>query len=247
MATFADFPYEIVEASGENALALWEKLKKAGRGAPVVLGGDHLDNLLLPFDPMNEQRLEPVKEILVAAAALTFPDDLLKFRRDENARATASLKAMGFLTGAEGEEEDFEPPLGDWPAEPSYDPGLSVAYELVTKRSRPLVHIALIPTDDPTTIPAYMRWGNWNACPPPAYHVAALRAWRDRYGAELIGLGSDVINLRVARRPATREEALDLARVQHVYCNDIIDQGWGSYRAAAAGLMESDWWFFWWD
>ena len=30
-------------------------------------------------------------------------------------------------------------------------------------------------------------------------------------------------------------------------CNDIIDQGMGSYRALAAGLMASDWWFFWWD
>jgi hypothetical protein len=117
----------------------------------------------------------------------------------------------------------------------------------VTKEPKPLVHIALIPTDDPTAIPAFMQWGHWNACPPPAYHVAALRAWRDKYGAELIGLGSDVINLRVARRPATREEALDLARVQHVYCNDIIDQGVGTYRALAAGLMENDWWFFWWD
>ena len=38
MSTFADFPYEIVETSGENALARWEELKKAGRGSPVVLG-----------------------------------------------------------------------------------------------------------------------------------------------------------------------------------------------------------------
>jgi hypothetical protein len=77
--------------------------------------------------------------------------------------------------------------------------------------------------------------------------VAALRAWRDKYGAELIGLGSDVINLRVARKPATREEALELARIQHVYCNDIIFQGVGTYWALAAGLMRDDWWFFWWD
>ena len=109
------------------------------------------------------------------------------------------------------------------------------------------MHIALIPTNDPTAIPAYMRWGNWNACPPPAYHVAALRAWRDNYGAELIGLGSDVINLRVSRKPATRDEALDLARIQHVYCNDLIDQGVGSYRAQAFQLLAHDWWFFWWD
>jgi hypothetical protein len=71
----------------------------------------------------------------------------------------------------------------------------------------------------------------------------AARIW----GAELIGLGSDTINLRVSRKPGTREEALELARAQYVYCNDIIDQGVGSYRELAAGLMASDWWFFWWD
>jgi hypothetical protein len=35
--------------------------------------------------------------------------------------------------------------------------------------------------------------------------------------------------------------------VQYAYCNDIIDQGVGSYPALAAELMARDWWFFWWD
>ena len=48
-------------------------------------------------------------------------------------------------------------------------------------------------------------------------------------------------------KPVTREEALNLARVQYAYCNDIIDQGVGSYRALAAELMAHHWWFFWWD
>jgi hypothetical protein len=182
-------------------------LKRAGRGAPVVLGGDHLDNLLLPFDPTCQEERKPVEEVLAVAAALAFPDDLYKKRRDDHARAVASLRKVRFLTGAGDDDDDPEPPLGDWPDEPSYDPGLSVAYDRTTSHLRPLVHSALIPTDDPTAIPAYMRWGNWNACPPPAYHVAALRAWRDLYGAELVGLASDVVNLRVARRPATKRRS----------------------------------------
>jgi hypothetical protein len=50
-----------------------------------------------------------------------------------------------------------------------------------------------------------------------------------------------------SRRPTTREEALDLARAHQAYCNDVIDQDVGSYRALAAGLMAIDWWSFWWD
>ena len=244
MTAFANFPYEIVEADGENALAKWEELKNAGRGAPVVLGSD-LDNLLGPFASVEWARPKPTEEILAAADAMSFPDGLHKLRRDERAAAMAALKNMA-LSADFGDEED-EAPLGEWPTETSFSPGLSVAYDIRTGEPRPKVHIALIPTDDPTAIPAYMRWGNWNACPPAACHVAALRAWRDLYGAELIGLGADTINLRVSRKPATREEALELARVQHIYCSDIIDQGVGSYRALAAELMAHDWWFFWWD
>lgn len=245
MTTFADFPYELVETSGENALVRWEELKNAGRGAPVVLGADDPDNLLFPFDPVNRARLKPIEDILAAAEAINFPADLYRFRQDEYAEAVAALKGMGH--SADFKDEDHEPPLGDWPAEPSYAPGLSVAYHLLTGQPKSTVYIALIPTSDPTAIPAYMNWGNWNQCPPPAYHVAALRSWRDIYGAELIGLGADTINLRVSRRPATRDEALELARVHYAYCNDIIDQGVGAYRPLAAGLMTNDWWFFWWD
>ncbi len=245
MTTFANFPYEVVETTGENALAKWGELKNAGRGAPVVLGDDELDNLLFPFDPMHRARLKPIEEILAAARTINFPDDLFKLRRDAHAEAKVYFRQITSL--ADFDDKECEAPLGDWPAETSYGADLSVAYNVGTGRLKSTVPIALIPTDDPTAIPAYMRWGNWNECPSPAYHVAALRAWRDRYGAELIGLGADTINLRASRRPATREEALDLAREQYFYCNDIIDQGMGSYRKLAAGLMASDWWFFWWD
>ena len=87
MIGFANFPYEILETSGENALAMWEELKDAGRGAPVVLGEDDLDNLLVPFEPIYRERLEPVENILAAAEAINFPEDLFKRRRDEYAEA----------------------------------------------------------------------------------------------------------------------------------------------------------------
>ncbi|WP_278985274.1 DUF4253 domain-containing protein [Sphingobium yanoikuyae] len=92
-----------------------------------------------------------------------------------------------------------------------------------------------------------MRWGNWNACPSPEIHVAALRYWHHRYGAELIGLNGDTINMRASRRPSTKAEALNLARDQFYYCADIVYQGTETLAPLAAGLMDSDWWFFWWD
>jgi hypothetical protein len=96
-------------------------------------------------------------------------------------------------------------------------------------------------------MPAYLHWGQWNGCPAPEYQIAALRSWRERFGAELVGLSRDVMNVRVQSRPPTREVALELAREQYVYCSDIVDQGVQTLSALAAVLMESDWWYFWWD
>jgi hypothetical protein len=241
----ANFPFEVVETNGEDALAKWEELKKAGRGAPVVLGSKIKDYLPV-LNPEQTVRLPPVHDILAGAASINFPEDLLRFRCEEFARAMAVLSKMNPSISAEPEEE-YEPPLGEWPAEVSDSPALSVVNDFATRKVRSNVQIALIPTDDPTTIPAHLHWGHWNACPPAAYHVAAFRTWRDRYGAELVGIDGDTLNFLVSRKPATHEEALELARVQYMYCNDIIDQGVGSLRALAAELMANDWWFFWWD
>jgi hypothetical protein len=140
-----------------------------------------------------------------------------------------------------------EPRIGEWPMEPMGAPQLSVATETLTGAPLEKVLIVTLPTDDSSTIPAYLHWGHWNGCPAPEYHVAALRSWRERFGAELVGLSHDVMNVRVKSRPSTREAALDLAREQYVYCSDIVDQGVQTLSALAAVLMESDWWYFWWD
>ena len=79
------------------------------------------------------------------------------------------------------------------------------------------------------------------------HHVAALRSWRARYAVELVGLSFDVMNLRTAKRPWTREISLALAREQYAYCNDIIDRIRDTYSALAATLMVSDWWYFRWN
>jgi hypothetical protein len=146
-----------------------------------------------------------------------------------------------------GMSSEYGPELGEWPTTVPEMPQLSVAVDLRSGSPLAQVYIVTVPTDDWTTIPAYLRWGNWNDCPAPEYHVAALRSWRDRFGAELIGLSHDVMNIRVRRRPSNRAEALDLAREQYSYCSDIVEQGVGSLSALAAALMEHDWWFFWWD
>lgn len=212
-----------------------------------------------------------VETILTEASKIHFPDDLIAKRKADDQQAIESLRARlakdtnmplptEIIVTPEGKrvlsrdetlsrmmEQPHEPPVGEWPKEKQESPGLTVVADLLKGTPFPSVRIALIPTTDWTTIPAYLHWGGWNECPPPEYHVAAFRSWRDRYGAGLVGLSSDTLNLRVQKRPSTREEALSLAREQYAYCSDIVEQGTQNYSTLAATLMESDWWFFWWD
>lgn len=235
----AALKYERVTVSGIDALTEWEKLKSAGRGWPVIVGGDDdLERIADQFtmaDPdvsgvsIPGMELRSPKDILLAAANLDFPNDFKKW------------------SGAY-QEGDLKAPEGDWPGKVDSGPrGPSVATDIVSGKFHDRVHILLIPTDKGWEVPAFLRWGDWNACPPPEYHVAALRAWHSNFAADLIGMNGDTMNLRVASRPKNRSSAMKLAREQYGYCPDIIDQGVGTVSALAATLMSSEWWYFWWD
>lgn len=233
----ARFPYRHIVVPGGDALATWERLRTTSEGWPVIVGGDEdfariVEQFGLEDPALPHQKPRTPAQIIDAAGAIRLPETLEQLWRDEY---------------DDPEDGARLPETGDWPS-PAEDvqPGLTVANDLGGK---PLarVHIIVLPTRDSAEAPAYLRWGDWNACPSPEVHVAVLRDWKRRYGTELVAISGDVLNLRSARRPASREEALALAREQYFYCADIVDQGTGTLAPLAAGLMSSDWWFFWWD
>lgn len=263
----AAFPYPHVEAEGRDAFATWHLLKGQDRGVPIVVGGD--DDLARVAEALLPSRKPRRPEAILAAAnKLRFPDDLAALRKREAQEAhDAALKAWrehpddpGFTfteLNENGEQRTLskaetwqrllappqEPALGDWPAAAvAPQQGLSVVRDVPTGKLLDKVHIVLLPAKDWTEAPALLNWGGWNACPPPEYHVAALRAWSARYGAELVGMSGYALDLAVATRPLSRDEALTLAREQALYCSG--DQ---TLRARALDLMSDDWWSFWWD
>lgn len=261
----AAFPYEHLQVPGGEALREWERLKSAGRGTPVVVGDDEaFANILDVFHPdaWRHAREPVLAEVLAKADRLRHPEDLIALRRSEGnflpeGVDAESLADLDFAKLPEDQRKYAElmyytthPPIGDWPqpeSRPVPAPGLAVARDLMSGQLYDRVHIVLLPTDDPAAIPAYLRWGGWNENPPSEYHVAALRSWGERYGAELIGLGPDTMNIRVASRTQSREGAVALAREQYTLCFDIIDQGFESLSALGAALTTNDWWFLWWD
>jgi len=86
-----------------------------------------------------------------------------------------------------------------------------------------------------------------DACPYPYEHAAVMKYWHQLYGAELIGITNDVIEMKVSNPPKTYQQAFELAKEQMAYCDDIVFQGTMTVERLAKLLVSATSWFFWWD
>lgn len=145
-------------------------------------------------------------------------------------------------------EYPIEEEMGHWPKPGEMTvPPLSAARDGLTGQPFETVYIVILPTDDPAESLAYLGWGGWHECPDDATHVAVLRRWQKLYGAVLVGISGAVLDFKVTNGPKNREDALALAREQFYYCPDIVWQKTGGLAPLAQSLIDSDWWYFWWD
>jgi hypothetical protein len=97
-------------------------------------------------------------------------------------------------------------------------------------------------------VPGLLSWcGAANVNLDGADQVAILKLWHDRFGAELVALGIDVLELYVPRPPNDADTVLAVAEEQWVYCPDAVDQGVGDLDMLAALQVRSHRWSFWWD
>lgn len=158
------------------------------------------------------------------------------------------LETMQDDAAESGEPEPadaYEDMLGEWPqhAEPNW--GFAIPRNVATREPVPRVPIALVPAAVSWQVPAVLRLESGYAS--SAIHVAMARRWHDQYGAEIVGMLPDLLEMHVARPAATRAAAEALAKEQFLYCADIVIQGTQTLLALAAGLLHSTAWYFWWD
>ncbi|WP_026123530.1 DUF4253 domain-containing protein [Nocardiopsis chromatogenes] len=97
-------------------------------------------------------------------------------------------------------------------------------------------------------VPALLRWdGACNHGIEGHQHMAVLRHFHAEYGAELVGMTGDVIELVVDRAPASPGGAALAAMEMYAYCPDIVLQGIGSIESLAERVAPTGDWFLWWD
>lgn len=225
----ANLPFELTPVEGRRAVEEWTRLRDLWlpQGSqPIVVGDANSVQVALENQEANDG---PVAEILARASSLT-PEGVL-----------AQIRSKA-------DEDYYNAPTPDaWPSQPPTPVEFTVHRDLLTLKPKDVVFIAKLPTTKAHEIPALLKFGGFNSCPPPESHVAMLRHWEERYGLEVFGVSSEVIECSVTRPPMTKEAALALAQEQYIYCPDIVHQGTESVTALAATLLHSHEWYFWWD
>ncbi|GAB3165053.1 hypothetical protein GCM10027059_22160 [Myceligenerans halotolerans] len=107
----------------------------------------------------------------------------------------------------------------------------------------------LIPADKGADALTLAGWGG------PCNHTndtelisAALRSWDERFGARVVGIGTETLWLSVAHPPQSLEHALAVTLEHFAFCPDNLWQG--SHETIdeyAESLIGMNAWTFWWD
>lgn len=215
-------PFDLVPAAGRDAARTWRTLRRPGLH-PVLLGDREAAEGALEVLGGNE---EDGQEILAAGLALDV-DAWIRTQRAEDPEHYAEDLSVS------GEVE----PNGEF----------TQAADILTGKPHREVLFALVPVDEPWQVPAQLKPGGWNDCPPAHVHLAFFKRWHERYGAVVTTVTNDVIEFSVERPPTDAGEAMQLAREQFVYCPDVVDQGVQTIGNLAAVLRGSRNWYFWWD
>ncbi|HKS45131.1 MAG TPA: DUF4253 domain-containing protein [Amycolatopsis sp.] len=108
--------------------------------------------------------------------------------------------------------------------------------------------LGLVPVDRPADIPAVLGWtGMIKSTEQVAAISAVLRSWEDRFGATLIVLGFDELELSIAAPPRNQGRALVLAAEHRSFSVRSFSGQPGNLREYAGGLVHRRHWRFSWD
>ena len=220
--------YATLTVPGSKAIEAWVALRGTAKDAgfwPVVAGEGELG-------PTADGIPSP--QTWLARAAELDPDTWL--------RLTAEIAA------AEEDDDDDEAEDGSpEPTEPQPVQGYEIPRDSETLEFLPRVTLVLVPTTHGFQAPAYLQFGGFEDCPLPEVHVAMLARWHQRWGAEVVGISQESIELRLDNPLTNLDDARSVAGEIATYCPDVIEQGYETTEALAQSLVGSTVWPLWWE
>jgi Domain of unknown function (DUF4253) len=122
--------------------------------------------------------------------------------------------------------------------------GLKEAVASLTEPMRIGLVVASRPADTLVSI-GWQGAGNYHDTAAPL--TVVLRSWEERFGATVMHVGFDTVDLLVERPAPSHQAALAVAAEHFAFCMDNICQGAGSISQYARELTGATRWSFWWD
>ncbi len=223
-------PYLVVP--GEHAVTAWQRIRQETTVAWPLIVPENFNDGNLFIDHLDVIRAE-----IVESGSLDVPNWLMERWADYDFTHEDDDDE---LTGEFDSEDDLLP-------EDAQPQGFTIPYDIMTGIPYERLWLVMIPKIPFYQIPIYMQYGGWNACPFPAEHAALMKRWHARFGAELVGLNGDTVEMMVNRLPHNEAEAFEIAKEQMAYCDDIVFQGTMTVARLAKALAGSKTWYFWWD
>ena len=106
--------------------------------------------------------------------------------------------------------------------------------------------LLLVPVQRPADALSALGWlGATNYDMTGADLSAVLRSWEDRFGATLMAVGYDTIDLHVTRPPIDAHDHRALAKEHTLFDPDLLSNL--TFSEYAEAIETTDVWSFWWD
>ncbi|HVG84546.1 MAG TPA: DUF4253 domain-containing protein [Vicinamibacterales bacterium] len=139
---------------------------------------------------------------------------------------------------------DYEPPAPPVTTLAAPRPGPQLTPDELTIRKDGGLLLVLVAR--PADVPAALGWiGATNAQATGADISAVLRSWEDRFGATLVSLGFDTVEVQLGNRPESVEQRNVLAAEHFWICPDSFE-GF-TLDDYSRALSTTTRWSFWWD
>ncbi len=116
----------------------------------------------------------------------------------------------------------------------------------MTGETKEAVTLAIFEHPQDWSAPAYLGFGGYTDNPAPGEHVGLLHRWSDIWGAQVVCVSSEGIDVAVHRTPKTTRRAATLAQEHLDYCPYVVEQGVNNLMQLAATLREAKLWSFQW-
>jgi Domain of unknown function (DUF4253) len=233
--------------TASDAITTWEKLYKLVTDTgyyPVILG-DRAEAIQTHSDEIEQRSSHIiVKKLLEEAEDIDsnkwFVSEAREMREDSEDDEDCWIEGEEFPDDRNEIDRDILEEIDYWHETFEKEPEYTIP-------SSDQTLISLLPTTTSWETFAFLQFGGWNDCPTSEENIAIAKRWYELYGAEVVGISNDTVEMRVGKPPLDADAAFRLAQEQYIYCKDIVNQGVGSLTKLAVNLYANNIWFFWWD